>query len=128
MPTRRRQRLRMADISCGKVESGPCGRTGVAGSTVSIEKELVPGRLEPTGELRLRLSDAALEVVDLATTVALEVVVMAFAGELIPGRLAGNLDRVKPSVLYQRLDVPIDGGDTNCRMVRMRRLKGLLSR
>jgi hypothetical protein len=116
------------DIGSGKVESGPCRSTRVAGGTVSIEKELVPGRFEPTGELRLRPSDAALEVVELATTVALEMVVVAFAGELIPGRLAGNLNGVKPSVLDQRLNVSVDGGDTDCRMVPMRRLKGLLGR
>lgn len=114
-------------LAAGWIGSGPCSHS-VAGGTVPIEEELMSGRPESTGDLRLRLRDTAFEVIYLATAVALEVVVMTLAGEFVPGGVTGNLDCMKPSVLDQRLDVPVDGGDADAGMVLERGLQGLLGR
>jgi len=46
-----------------------------------------------------------------AADVALEVVVVGFAGDLVAGGVAGDLDGCEPLVLDQAADVAVDGGD-----------------
>lgn len=86
-------------------------RSEVARSTVPVQEELVAGRTEAPGKPRLRLGDASFQVKDLPTRIAVEVVVMLFACELIAGGLSRNFNRDEPSILNQGLDVPINGSD-----------------
>lgn len=54
---------------------------------------------------------AALQLEDLATAVAAEVMMMGLAGNLIPQSLTGHGDRREPVAFEQRTDVAIYGGD-----------------
>jgi hypothetical protein len=71
----------------------------------------VAGVLEASGKLGLGLHLAAFELMDGAAGVALEVVVVSFAGDLVAGGVAGDLDGCEPLVLDQAADVAVDGGD-----------------
>ena len=48
---------------------------------------------------------------DGAAGVALKVVVVGFAGYLVAGGVAGDVDRLEPVVVDQAADVAVDGGD-----------------
>ena len=54
--------------------------------------------------------NAAGEVVDAATVPAMEVVMMAFAGDFVAGGLAGDLYGGEPAVGHEGVDVAINGG------------------
>jgi hypothetical protein len=71
----------------------------------------VAGVLEATGELGFGLHLAAFELVDGAADVALEVMMVGFAGDLVAGGVAGDFDGCEPLVLEQATDVAVDGGD-----------------
>jgi len=71
----------------------------------------VAGVLEAAGELGAGLHLAAFEFVDGAADVALEVVVVGLAGDLVAGGVAGDVDRGEPLVVDQAADVAVDGGD-----------------
>ena len=69
------------------------------------------GVLEAAGELGARLHLAALKLVDGAADVALEVVVVGFAGYFVAGGVAGDIDGGEPLVVDQTADVAVDSGD-----------------
>ena len=48
---------------------------------------------------------------DGAAGVALEVVVVGLAGDLVAGGVAGDVDRGEPVVVDEAADVAVDGGD-----------------
>jgi hypothetical protein len=82
-----------------------------AGGAGAVDEELVAGVLEASGKLGLGLNLAAFELVDGATAIALEVMVMGFAGDLVAGGVAGDVDWGEPLVLDEAADVAVDGGD-----------------
>ena len=88
-----------------------------AGGAGAVDEELVAGGAEASGELGAALGDAAFEVVELAALVALEMMMVGFAGQLVAGGVAGELDGLQPAFLHERLDVSVDGGDAERRMV-----------
>ncbi len=58
----------------------------------------------------------------------MEVVVMLFACELIAGGLSRNFNRGEPPVLDQGLDIPINGGDPDTRVVLKGAFQGFFGR
>lgn len=79
---------------------------------------------ESARDLRFGLCDASFQVIDLATRIAMKVMVMLFACKLVAGWLSGNIDRGEPAFLDQYLDVPINSRNSNCLM----KLKGTFER
>ncbi len=70
------------------------------------------GDTEAAWKLGVVTEFAALQLEDLATTIAAEVMMMSLAGNLIAQGFAGHGDCRKPITLQQCADVAIDGGDT----------------
>ena len=54
---------------------------------------------------------AAGQLVNLAALLAVEMVVVFFTGQFVPGGFARQFDRGQPAFLHQGLDVAVDGGD-----------------
>jgi hypothetical protein len=88
-----------------------CLRLFSAGGAGSIDEELVAGVLKAARKFGFGLHLAAFEFVDRAAAVALEVMVVGFAGDLVSGGVAGDVDGFEPVVFDQAADVPVDGGD-----------------
>ena len=84
---------------------------GGAGGAETVQEELVAGQLEAGGNGWGGAGQgAAWQVVDAAAVPAMKVVVVAFAGDFIARRLAGDLDGREPAIGDERVDVAIDGG------------------
>ncbi len=66
---------------------------------------------KPTGKAWFDLLLATFEFVELAAIVALEMMMMFFAGDLVTRRVTRNLDCSQPAILDQRFDVAINGGN-----------------
>ena len=79
----------------------------------SVDEEVVAGVLEAAGELGPGVHLAAFELVDGAADVALEVMVMGFAGNLVASGVAGDFDGGEPLVFDEVAYVAIDGGDAD---------------
>ena len=69
------------------------------------------GVLEATGEFGAGVHLAALQFVDGAADVALEVMVVGFAGDFVPGGVAWDVDWGEPLVVDQAAYVAVDRGD-----------------
>ncbi len=110
------------DVKPRGLELGVRVRSGVARSTVPVQEELVAGCTESPWKPRFGLGDASFQVKDLPTRIAMEVVVMLFACELIAGGLSRNFYRDEPSVLDQGLDVPVNSRDSDSRVKLLRAL------
>jgi hypothetical protein len=82
-----------------------------AGGAGAVDEVLVAGVLEAARELGFGLDRAAFEFVDGSAEVALEVMVMRFAGHFVAGGVAWNLDRGEPFVFDEAADVAVDGCD-----------------
>jgi hypothetical protein len=110
------------------------GRRGEAASLLrargagSVDEEVVAGIFEAAGKPGPGLHLAAFELMDVATDIALEVMVMGFAGDLVAGGVAGNLNRGEPLVFEQAADVAIDSGDADCIHVFLREGEGFVRR
>ena len=70
------------------------------------------GDTEAARKLGVEGEIASLQLKDLATAVAAEVMVMSLAGDLVTECFAGHGDGRKPVTLQQRTDVAIYGSDT----------------
>lgn len=80
----------------------------------AVEEEFVTGELEALGDgVNVTGEDTAGEIVDAAAVTAMEVVVMAFAGDFVAGGLAGNFDRGEPAIGNKGVDVAIDRGNAD---------------
>lgn len=88
----------------------------------------MPGRAKATRQLRLELRNTPFEFVQLFTLVALEVVVMLFPGHFIARRIARNLYRLQPALIDQRLNISIDSGLAERRVMALRSRKDLVWR
>jgi hypothetical protein len=82
-----------------------------AGRADAVDEELVAGVFESAREFGFGLHLTAFQLVDGAAGVALEVVVVGFAGYLVAGGVAWDIDWLEPVVLDQAADVSVDGGD-----------------
>jgi len=105
--------LRVRTEGCGTALL-PGGYTRRAGA---VNEEFVSGCAKPPGQFRFALCSASFEVIQFATFVALEVMVVLFAGYFVPRRVARDFDRLQPSFLNQRLDVSVHCGNPDTRMV-----------
>jgi len=85
--------------------------------TGAVNVILVPGCAKTLGQFWLALHSASFEVVQLAALVALEVMMMLFAGHFVARRVARYFDRLQPSFLHQRLDVSVHRGNSNAWVV-----------
>ncbi len=68
---------------------------------------------EAAGNLRFLIDTAPGQVEHLSTVIALEVVVMAFAGDLVAGRFSRNFDWRKPLFSNQSIQVSVNSGDAD---------------
>jgi hypothetical protein len=91
--------------------AGDTRRTG------AVNEKFVTGCAKPPGQFWFALCSASFEVIQFATFVALEVMVVLFAGEFVARCIAKDFDRLQPSFLDQGLDVSVDRGNPNARVV-----------
>jgi hypothetical protein len=82
-----------------------------------VDEEFVSGCAKPPGQFWFALCSASFEVIQFATFVALEVMVVLFAGYFVARRVARDFDGLQPSFLNQRLDVSVHRGNPDTRMV-----------
>ena len=92
--------------------------TGVGGCLVSgaqvaeaIDEELVAGGSEAGREIGLEFNAATFKFKELAALIALEVVVMVFAGDLIASGVSGHSDGDQPAFFDQLMNGAIDRGN-----------------
>ena len=93
------------------------GSTGNARRTKAIHKELVAGRAKSSGQFWPDLGDASLQFVKLPAFIALEVMMVLFACDLVTRGIARHFDRQEPSFFNQRLNISIHRRDPERRMV-----------
>lgn len=86
------------------------------------------GDVETARELGLETQVTTLELKHLAATVAAEVMMVRFAGDLVAHGLAGHRDGSEPVTLEQRADVAVDGGDAEAFHFRLGRREDLIRR
>jgi hypothetical protein len=84
------------DLSCCATHAG------------SIEEKVVTCGVETAWQAGLSLCDAALQLIDSAAFVTLEMMMMFLACHFVPCGRAWDLNAQKPIVLKQCIDVPID--------------------
>lgn len=99
-----------------------------AGGACSIEKKLMPCGTKSAWQLGLAGQDAAFQLIQFSAVVALKVMMMSLAGYLVACRLAGQFDRLQPPFERQRLNIAVDRGNTQCRVVTLRGGQSLLGR
>ncbi len=92
--------------------------TGVGGCLVSgaevaeaVDEELVAGGSEAAREIGLELNAAAFKFKQLPALIALEVMVMVFAGDLIASGVSGHGDGDQPAFFGQLMNGAIDRGN-----------------
>ena len=76
--------------------------------------------MEPTRQTGLDLVHTAFQFIKLATVVAVEVVMMLLARNLVTRRFTWNLNRGQPAILDQRFDVSINGSNSQTLVVLLR--------
>jgi hypothetical protein len=86
--------------------------SGGATHARSIKEKLVTRGMETAWQAGLSLCDAALQLVDSAAFVTVEMMMMFLAGHLVPRGRTWDLNAQKPVVLEQSIDVPIDRGNS----------------
>jgi hypothetical protein len=104
------------------------GSTGSAHCTKAVHKELVTGRTKSSGQFGPDPGDASLQFVEFPAFIALKVMMVLLACDLVARGIAWDFDRLKPSFLNQRLDVSIHRRDPERRMVMLSFLQGLFWR
>lgn len=71
------------------------------------------GHAESLRKLSLHRNSTSFDLVDLPAIIAVKVMMMFLACDLVTGRLARDLDGNKPLFGDQQVDIPIDGGNTH---------------
>jgi hypothetical protein len=97
-----------------------------AGGAGAVDEVLVAGVLEAARKLGFGLDRAAFEFVNGSAHVALEVMVMRFAGNFVTGGVAWNLDRGEPLVFDEAADVAVDSRDAERINLFLREREGLI--
>jgi hypothetical protein len=90
---------------------------GYARRTGAVKEKFVTGCAKPAGQFWFALCSASFEVIQFATFVALEVMVVLFAGQFVARCVARHFDRLQPSFLDQSLDVSVYRGNPNAWLV-----------
>lgn len=110
----------------GRAISWPsCLRSRAAWSaprTDAVEKELMPRCAKSPGKLRFRLGNAPLNVKELATAIAMKMMVMLLPRNLVACCIAGKFDWLQPRLLDQALNISIDRGNSKSGIVALRAL------
>lgn len=101
---------------------------GYTVGTGAIKENLMPGRPEALWGLRCYQRRASPKVKNLATGIAMEVIMMSLARNLVAGCLTGNLYRLQPFLFHQILDVPIDRGNSEAAMMKPGGFQSLVRR
>lgn len=86
------------------------------------------GHAKPSRQLRPQRHIAALHLEDFSTPVTTEVMMVSFAGDLIPQRLARHHDRRKPCTVQQCPNVAVNRSDTQPFHLGLSRCQQLLRR
>lgn len=85
-------------------------------------------RAEALWKLRRYRRHASFEVKNFATGIAMEMIVMFLARDLVAGCLAGNLYRLQPFLFHKILNVPINRGDSEAAMMEPGGFQSLVGR
>jgi len=101
---------------------------GYTRRTGAVNEKLVTGCAKPPGQFWFALCSASFEVIQFATFVALEVMVVLFAGHFVARRIARYFDRLQPSFLDQRLDVSVHSGNPKASVVLLCRSENFFRR
>jgi len=88
----------------------------------------MPGRPEALWKLRRYRRHASLKVKNFAALIAMEMIVMGLARNLVAGCLTGNLYRLQPFLFNEILNVPIDRGDSEAAMTEPGGFQSLIRR
>ncbi len=91
--------------------SGSARETSRAGP---VDIELVTRCPKASGQFGPRCSDTSVQVVELSAIIALEVMMMRFAGNFVSRRIARYFDRLQPSFLDQSLNISVYGRNPEC--------------
>ncbi len=102
--------------------------TGSAHCTKAVHKELVTGRTKSSGQFGPDPGDASFQFVEFPAFIALKVMMVLLACDLVVRGIAWDFNRLKPSFLNQRLDVSIHRRNPERRMVMLSFLQGLFRR
>jgi hypothetical protein len=86
------------------------------------------GRPKASRQFWLERGKTSFKFVKLLASIALEVMMMGLPGYFISSGIAGNLYGLQPSLLNQRLDVPIDGCLAQSWMVALCTLQNFIRR
>jgi hypothetical protein len=92
-----------------------------------VEKELMAGCTEAARELRLEW-DAPVKFIQLSALIALEMMVMIFSSNFISRRITGNLYRLQPALIHERLNVSINRSLAESRVITLRPLQNFVWR
>jgi len=88
----------------------------------------MPGRPEALWKLRRYRRHASPKVKNFATGIAMEVIMMSLARNLVAGCLTGNLYRLQPFLFHEILNVSIDCGDSEAAMMKPGGFQSLVRR
>ncbi|HVT99909.1 MAG TPA: hypothetical protein VHE33_20585, partial [Acidobacteriaceae bacterium] len=109
-------------LDAALLPGGDTRRTG------AVNEKFVTGCAKPPRQFWFALCSASFEVIQLATFVALEVMMMLFAGHFVARSIARQFNRLQPSLLNQRLDVSVHRGNSNARVELLRRSESFFRR
>ena len=116
-----------SQLSC--IKAGRCQvHVSGAGGAAAVEEEFMAGHAEAVGKLGLHVDAATLQLEELAALVALEVMVMLFARDLVACGVAGNVDGSQPLFLNQEVNVAVDRCDRKAVHLLLREAQGLVVR
>jgi hypothetical protein len=85
----------------------------LAGIAEAVQQEFMRGEQESSRDHLPKIAGTHFQLEHLPAGVAVEVVMMLFAGPFIAGRLSGKVNRDQPAFLDKGLEVAIDGGDAD---------------
>ena len=84
------------------------------------------GDTKPFRKFEFRRRKASLQVKNLAARIAMEVVMMFFAGYFVAGFIARHVHRLQPFFYHQILNISIDRGDSEASMMTPGGLESLI--
>ena len=86
----------------------------------AVEKEFVTGGPETSRQFGPERSNTSLEFVKFFAVIALKVMMVCLARHFVTGRRAWNFDLFEPAILYQQLDISVNGCLAEIRMMALR--------
>ena len=82
-------------------------------SATAIEEELVARHTEAAWKLPLNFQTTPLYLKDFAAIIAMEMMMMLFAGNLITGRFSWKFNAHQPLIVQERTNIAIDSSDAD---------------